>query len=497
MLAVLVQNLRIRTIVLVILPVIIAQLMMVAPTLALPITAILLTGAVTAFMLVPIGALFPFYLTYLLFEGAVKILSNYNPALHVGSDVILLATVWRLYQRKNGQPDIAKTDDATAADLRVATVFFALFWIWVAVQFFNPVGIGILPSVASLKLHLVPYLCFFIVCFLLSEKETLNLAYWVLGLVFFEAAFAFFDWFVGVEFLSFISPRYMATYWAFLKGGPYRPFGTCALPGQPAVWVAHGFVMLFIAVYHRGQALQTASKGAVEWWKRWWWAALYPVLGTVVLLVCQIRVVLIRAVILCLAGLAVQGKKHGTAVLIASVILGYWLVAMPAAKGTQDDVERPGISGRVDGVLSRFSTLKSADTYKKARGGTWAFDELWRRAGFTATGIGLSRVSASSLPWTDRIRENPYFGAEWGFTDNLMLAVFTELGVFGLGSYLLLLVSLALLLLKRSGPIPKLVGFYILLQLAAGYASEGLLYQPEASVFWTTVGIGFRMRQPA
>jgi hypothetical protein len=183
------QNFRPRGIIILGLTAIVVQLLMQAQSFAIPIAATLVTCAFCAFVLVPTGALFPFYLLYLLFEGAVKILSNYNPVLHVGSDILLLATFWRLYQRKNNQPDIAKVDESTSRDLRVAVVFFALFWVWVAVQFFNPVGIGLLPSIASLKLHLMPYLCFFTVCFLLSEREVETIAYWILGLVFFEAIF--------------------------------------------------------------------------------------------------------------------------------------------------------------------------------------------------------------------------------------------------------------------------------------------------------------------
>ena len=87
------ENLRSRGIVILVLTVVLVQMLMQAQSLAVPIAATLVVGAFCAFVLVPTGALFPFYFLYLLFEGAIKILSNYNPILHVGSDIVLLATL--------------------------------------------------------------------------------------------------------------------------------------------------------------------------------------------------------------------------------------------------------------------------------------------------------------------------------------------------------------------------------------------------------------------
>jgi hypothetical protein len=147
---------------------------------------------------------------------------------------------------------------------------------------------------------------------------------------------------------------------------------------------------------------------------------------------------------------------------------------------------------RFETALSRINTLRSKDAYANARGGTWALDELFRRASVTFFGIGLSRTGAASALWADVIQRDPVFGPHWSFADNLSLALFTELGVFGLMAYVSLFGTVFILLFRRKNSISTLVAFYVLVIFVSGYASEGSLYQPEASLFWTFVGIGFR-----
>ncbi len=475
----------------------VAQAMIQASSVAFVIVGILVAVAGLAFLLLPPGGLFPLYFLYLILEGAIKILSNYNPILHVGSDLFLLAIFWRLYQRQKNDPNIAKLNDKHLGDLKILLVAFAIYWTWVAIQFINPVSLGILPSLAGLKLHLLPYLCFFIVCFYLEEKEVRRLAPWILGLVTCEAAFALFDWTQGVAFLGRMSSRYVFTYYNFLPGLPYRPFGTTSLPGAPSVWMAHGTVAFFLVWYFQKEKEKQSSKKYNQLAERWWWAVAFIPLALMTLIICQVRSVFMRTALLMLVGIALQGRRHLISVVFAVGAFVLWNQTLAPTRQLPNGVRQVTVAQRFEGALLRLKTLRSAETFKKARGGFWAVEEMGRRGSVTMAGIGLSRISAASALWVDRIKADPLFGEKWIFADNLFLALFTEIGLGGLIAHLGLMFTVIFLLMRKRSLPAKLIAFYALLILLGSYASEGILYQPEASLFWTYVGMGIRLGNTA
>ncbi len=495
------QSFNVRALTLIAICVVSGQFALQMSSPAIPILVFLVLGAAVCFLLLPTSALVPLYFFYLLFEGAIKILSNYHPVLHIGSDLVFIAVFWRLYQRKKTQPNIAALSSLQIADLRTAVVFFCLYWTWVVVQFANPVALGFLPSIAGLKLHLIPFLFFFIVCFYLSADEIKIIPPFLLGLAAFEGLFSIFDWYQGVGFLAKISPRYYSTYMTFLPGYPYRPFGTTALPGAPGVWISVGIIALFLVVYsfkkNKGDKLEAAEKPNPWWFRLQAGVWLYIPIAILTLIVCQVRTTLIKALLMICFAIAIQGRRQLTLVCLGILAVVFWNQVSSPGNNVNSVSKRASASDRFDSAISRILTLRSAETYKNARGGNWAMNELGRRSEVTMTGIGLSRMSASAGPWYALIAKDSRFGPSWSFSDNLALAVFTELGAFGFIAYFSLHAAMFFLLLRRQNLSARLIAIFLVITLASGYASEGMYYQPEASLFWTFLGIGIRSESAA
>lgn len=450
--------------------------------------ALLAGGSGLLLLRLPYPALFPFYFSYLMLEGAFKVWSHYHPLVHVGSDVILLFVFYRLWLRQGRERIVL--DPKTARSVGILMKALCVYWLWVLLQFINPSNLGFAPSLAGLKLHVMPILCFVAAAYLLKKEELAVLPMTFLCLGVFQTGIAIIDWGTGPALWASLNPQYGEIFVRFLNGLPYRPFGTTYLPGAPSVWVFHTALGALLA-WHAGK--QPGMSGA-RWgsFKRALLTVFIP-LATLTLVVCQVRLAFIRTAALSILGL-VFGTRRGTQFLVVGslAVLGL-LVGTRSFSVREDYQSHELLSQRVRAAATRMATLGDAGTWQRARNGAWAFRELARRSSQTISGVGLSRVSASSAPWAERIAQDRTYGPEWSFADNLFLAIFTELGLGGLLVYVGMLLTLVGLLFARGGFTGWLIGSYCLLMIVSGYASEGLLYQPDASPFWLFTGYGLRM----
>jgi hypothetical protein len=420
------------------------------------------------------------YFFYLLFEGGIKIWTNYNPIFHVGSDILLLSIFARLVVRKTTTDEM----DGIVSRENIASKivpFLIIFWLWVAVQFFNPWGIGLVPSLASLKIYVIPILLFFMVSFLMKDEEIRPLPYIILILGIIQAAAASIDGSLGDQVLPSMHPRYMQTLNGKFNGIFYRPFGTTNLPGGPAAWMYHCFVgaIIVCALEIKKQAI-TKSKWFIP-------VITYIVLALTTLAFCQVRTAAIKFVGIGLLGAAFLSPRKSIQAIVFVMVLG--LVAS-ADLGIKLPI--PGFIDidRAEVLLARYASLGSKETWTEARVG--ALDGMINLSEKTVMGIGLSRTGAASGPWQEKLKKEPMFGNRWAFSDNLYRAIFTELGIFGFFAFLLLFGAILWNLFNQHNFICKLIFVYTALYMVAGFASEGILYQPDAAFMWFYLAWAFR-----
>lgn len=428
-----------------------------------------------------------FYFAYLMFEGGLKIISNYNIVVRFGSDALLCFAFLRLmgrYQRLG--------NDSLLPEVRsrfgTLTGAFTLFWIWVAVQFLNPWGLGLLPSIAGLKVYLIPLLVFFAVGIYMRDEELDMIPFLLLGMGIFESVVSVIDWLSGPMGLPMMHPKYAQVLWDFLQGFPYRPFGTTNLPGAPALWMFHCLTGALVALAR----LRNSRKKSATLWRIGF--GVFVLCAFTTLIACQVRLSLLRFLALLSVGLFIVTPKK--AVIYTALIAGLiaWVLAANPTSYDEALSKRSfvKIEDRLTLAIARLATLKSAEQWSNARGGNWAVNELANRAAQTTSGIGLSRVGAAATPWVDRIQEDRYFTVAWGFADNLILALFTELGIGGVVGYVFLVLTVLVKLLGVGTRESLITGFACGLLFVSGWASEGILFQPDASMFWLTAAFGLR-----
>jgi len=440
--------------------------------------------ATTAYLVDP-GRLFSAYMAYLLIEGALKIFSNYNPVVHVGSDLLLMLLFIRLLGRRSQMMQVHPAPDFS--QVRLVVPYLMLFWIWVGVQFLNPWGLGLLPSLAALKIYVMPMLVFFAVAFLLSDRELENIPFFILCLGLAEAIVATIDGALGDGYLPTLHPRYIATMSDRFVGMLYRPFGTTSLPGAPSVWMTHCLIAALLTLHGLNNNMRLSNLAKL--WRKTIATLFFP-FAIATLILCQGRTMLLRFGLLTALGVILSGNKKAIAAL--AIIGTPAVLSFPLLDGlARDGTLAPADALRVLQITSRFTSLGSGDTWTTAREG--ALGAMLRLSEATNLGIGLSRVGAASSLWGAKIADDPVFGDDWSFADNLYRCLFTEVGIAGLSAYLLLLVAIVVLCLRRGTFAGRLIAVNCLVFCLAGFGSEGVLYQPDAAFFWLYAAWALRL----
>ena len=434
---------------------------------------------VCAFAL-PLQASLKFYFFYLFIDGALKILSNYNPILHVGQDIFLLCLLFRVF---------------TGANFRWAewakTPFFLLFLLFassVFVQYLNPFSLGILPSLAGTKVYLSGIMLFFLIFHCVRAAEIRGLCAWIVFLGVAQGALALTEYFIFPEQIFQLHPKYAQIAGDKFIGDLYRPFGTTTSPGAPSVWI---FLCTPFALYllSYGRTLRI----------RFLCLAFFA-LGLPTLLVCQTRAAMVLTALMVAAFFCAPAGRRWLRFGTLALLLG--AAALHFGPGLYQGSLKNSLLDlgleplKAEQLNLRLLTLLDPVTYVTSRRG--ATDKILELAEITPFGIGLSRVGAASAVWKDRIANDLEFGKEWAFADNVYRAIFTELGIFGLFTWLLLVVSISIFLVRKSwvskvqgrraflficGTIPLVV-------LAGGWGSEGIMYMPVSAFLWASLAMG-------
>ena len=445
--------------------------------------------------ILPLKYTFYAYFAYLFFDGAFKINSNYNPIVHIGQDLLLGVLLLRsIFDQASGT--IWKFQKTPYFK------FVCLFLIWIGLQYLNPFGLGFLPSLAGTKIYVSMIFFFFLAYHHLSREDFQGLFVWLLFLITLQSIICIVEFLYGQEWVLNLHPRYKSTAGTRFVGVFYRPFGTTSVPGGPAVWISMGAP---IAAY-----LLLKAKAKV-----------FPIVLSILFLVsaapaltfCQVRTAMVFFAGTALAVAFFPGKDFRIRIARLGMILAAGAVVLSPYISREMGGGFAGIQGsllvnlmpagaqinpmQVAILKNRLETLGSAETYTKAR--TGALGDMFELSQYTIFGIGLSRVGAASAPWQDLIKKDPHFGLRWAFSDNLYKAIFTELGILGLFSWLLMVGAIVFALFKgsfrhleRDQFLMWTCGVGALSLLVGGIGNEGILYAPVSCFFWTFLAVGLK-----
>ena len=436
-----------------------------------------------AFFLLPIRTSIFLYFGYLLFDGMIKILSNYNQILHVGQDLVLLLLVARSCWESGGGAKIQRLP-------RVG--FLVVLLGWILIQYVNPWGIGLWPSIAGTKVYVSMMGLFFLIYHHFQKEDIDVFLRWLLILGLFECAFSTWEFMYGQSFLLGLHPKYKIVLTSYLGTAFYRPFGTTAVPGGPSVWA---MLVLPVAGYFLAQK---KIKTLDRFLSFGFLASAVPTL-----IFCQVRTSIVFGII----GFSLNFFRPGGHILRRIFYLGLIVGVFGFSANYFFDqamlskyswMARLSTAQRST-LLDRMSSLGKKDSYLKARENN-AMKSTMALADVTLLGIGLSRVGAAAEVWTPRLMNEQYFGMRWAFADNLYKAIFTELGFFGFFAWLSFVGILFFDLVKgalrtsdvHSRSVIWLSSISVGLLLIAGYGNEGVLYNPVSGFFWAMMSLGMK-----
>ncbi len=452
---------------------------------------------------------------YLIIDGVFKLFSHYHHFVHVAQDVVLLTLLFRSF--KSSRNSILRIE---------RTPFFPLFLIYaifIFLQFFNPFGLtlfnsslfmalnpvkALLPSLASYKVYFSGITLFYLAYHHLNKENILKLLVLVVGLATFESIFATVEY---LFFKDYVNVLAKLTHFSFLEyytdkysNHLYRPIGTTAIPAAPATWIYVNvpFATYLLFVEHKSMKFKLLP-------------VLFFLFAIPTLIFCQTRMAIVLSVFsvfgVCLFPQRNMAKKIVVAIVfLVSVIslLGY--ISGVVLKQIQQQNAQFGfqeIGGETESLITadqflqlnrRMSTLSDVQHYGSARGDVV---EQWTRLiSEIPLGIGLSRTGSSSGPWAEQFAQETTYGMRYMFTDNAIAALITEIGILGTLSWLVLVFSIIVYLIKKAisknipddsrlliwtcaiGPLSSLVGGF--------FVSEGVLYSPSSLFFWLSLSIG-------
>ena len=416
-----------------------------------------------------------FLFVYLGFEGFLKIISSYNPLIHIGIDILSLFLLAGLFlgkesrfQRGDGAPPLK--------------YLFAFHLLWFSICVLNPFSLGIVPSLASAKIYVTMPLLYFSGFYLIrSLKEFEQIAWiWILVLAA-HTATSIYQGTVGPSSVLSIHPGY-AIPLERLGGPSFRPFGLTHLPGAPSVFI---FLTLPLVLYFLFQKRSILVKAFLS--------ALIPA-ASIVLVLCQVRSAILKSllgsILFVLLNFAVAAKTSvktllvRTAVVLLVCVVGAFVV----------DAYLPKVD---EFALNRSLSAFNVNSIRSSRGGfTERFSTYFEMAPF---GAGLSRTGAAAEKFREANDSDSYFSGKF-FTDNLWLTLQVDLGFPGMIVFSALAFSALLLgfraVFKLKNPEYRLpaaaISSALLCSALGAFGAEAFLYNPEAAFFWFFSGVLMR-----
>ncbi|HVO35802.1 MAG TPA: hypothetical protein VMT21_09570 [Gemmatimonadales bacterium] len=430
---------------------------------------------------------------YLSVEGLLKLLSNYNPIVHVGMDIIVLsvAGAWAVEAIAAHRAHIPQLPWVRA---------IGLYALWIGLELFNPYSPGLVPSLAALKAHLTMIPLYFIVAAVLRRKEDvvrLFVALAVIALVPYVTALV--QYTLGPSSVLDLSPRYWQNISMYHE---WRPFGTSAVPGGASVFA---LMVTPLAVVPLTVARLPSRMR--------WLTVLSLVLAAGTFIVSGVRQAFLGCVLalLVMAALTVsRGRGRGLLAVLLVFVLGFGayvgiqtFLQPISVERVRNDPRSPAI-WRERSVTERMRSLTRAGTYLEARQG--AVGTIVRRATTYPFGAGLGRTGSGAGTFAAQLTATAQSAAiqeQVGWADNYFADELTDAGIPGLlimctivGGFLFGAARLA----RRardpiiSGSAAAIAGLLVTL-VVVSWGSQPLLNNPTLAYFWLLAGVLAALRR--
>ncbi len=430
---------------------------------------------------------------YLAIEGFLKLVSNYHPVVHVGVDLIVLGlsasvVLGSVVARRARLPQLPWTR------------LILLYAFWLVLQLMNPHSAGLVPSLASFKIHLTMVPLYFLGATLFREpRDVTRFLAGLVALALIPFGMALAQYALGPRSVLDLSPRFWQNISHFHE---WRPFGTSATPGGSSVFaylaVPLALVLLVAPADRRG--VRTLALLCVA-----------MAVGTFV--VSGVRQVFLGCVlaVLVMAGLMLsrgRGRVIAALALVAALAFTTYTVVDSvlrpmATAALQRDPTLPDIWRERD-VTQRMLTLADPMTYLEARSNpVGAILYRVRRYPF---GAGLGRTGSAAGAFQREIAADPRSAAisrDVGWSDNFFADMIVETGIPGMLMLTLVLVGMlagAWRLARRAhdpttvAAAAAIAGFFFSI-LAMSWGSQPLLGNPITAYFWFLSGVLAALRR--
>lgn len=417
---------------------------------------------------------------YIGLEGFFKVISNYNPFVHVGSDLIVIALCFKVLLQSFFKGANLKTTPPL-------TKLFMIHFLWLAIIMFNPFSLSVIASVAGAKIYVSMFLLYFFGYYLTQSESDVRFYMWpfiIVGVL--HTVTGITQGFLGPDSLVALHPRYAVQLQKY-QNVAFRPFGLTNLPGGPSVYLYQIYPFLLYFAFHLKS-----------------WVAKALIIGmlpfsTFLFFLCQVRSALLKMIVattLFIFGYihtnmkTRRGSSRGGLVfpLAAMVLLIYFALPqfMTASVESRDENEA---------AIERSLSLFDVDKVSSSRRGAWGRFVMYAQE--VPFGAGLSRVGAAAGAFKEEHQRDRTFGFKYFFTDNFWLTALVEIGLPGM-----IIVTLIVLLILWRGfksylsskihsiRVLQLAILSSLIALFIGlYGAEGLIYNPEACFFWFFSGV--------
>ncbi len=424
---------------------------------------------------------------YLSVEGTLKLLSNNNPIVHVGIDIIVLtvAGYWvmeAVVSRRARLPHLPW--------IRVV----ALFTAWVLALVFHPLSAGLYVSLASFKMHLTMIPLYLMTAALVRTREDIvRLLIGLTAIALVPYAAALLQYALGPSSVLDLSSRYWAQIAQFHE---WRPFGTSNIPGGAAVWALLATPAAIALLRVPGLSRRTRTLAVV---------AIAGAAGTLAVSgIRSIVVGLLLAILVMAAVVMGRGRGRGIVTLLMVVVLavgGYVAVTSilkPIAREAVITDPRSLAIWRQQDVTDRLGTLAHLGTLTTAR--TGALGRIWDRIEHYPFGAGLGRTGVAGGNLYSRLTATPQSAEierDVGWSDNYFADMISETGVPGVIMMMTILIGLMVGATKLAGR----AGDTLAVDLCAGIAGlffailvmswggQPLMTNPVTAYFWLFAGL--------